>query len=76
VLVLAVSFPALAGLSPEQLRCEYLDNPLGIDTPQPRLSWVLESKERGQKQTAYQILVASQEALLRAHTGDCGTPGR
>ena len=74
-LVLAVSFSALAGLSPEQLRCEYLDNPLGIDTLQPRLSWVLESKQRGQKQTAYQILVASQEALLRADTGDLWDTG-
>jgi hypothetical protein len=43
-LLLALTLPALANLSPDRLRCEYLDNPLGIDTPQPRLSWVLESK--------------------------------
>ena len=55
-----------AGFTVGQMRCEYLDNPLGIDTPQPRLSWVLESRQRAQTQTAYQILVASSEALLKA----------
>ena len=34
------------------LRCEYLKNPLGIDIASPRLSWVLESEERGQKQAS------------------------
>ena len=66
---------AAADVTVEQLRCEYLDNPLGIDTPQPRLSWVLESKQRGQKQTAYQILVASTEALLKSDTGDLWDTG-
>src|SRR4051812_17732566 len=37
------------------LRCEYLVNPLGIDEKRPRLSWVIESEQRGQKQTAYQV---------------------
>ena len=66
---------AAAGVTIEQLRCEYLDNPLGIDTPQPRLSWALESNQRGQKQTAYQILVASKDALLKADTGDLWDTG-
>jgi alpha-L-rhamnosidase len=74
-LLLAVTLPALASLSPERLRCEYLDNPLGIDTTQPRLSWVLESTERGQKQTAYQILVASKEGLLKSDKGDLWDTG-
>jgi len=30
------SLPALANLSPNQLECEYLDNPLGIDNRQPQ----------------------------------------
>jgi alpha-L-rhamnosidase len=41
------------------LRCEYCENPLGIDVAQPRLSWVSESAHRGEVQTAYQVLVAS-----------------
>ncbi len=73
----ALGLPAVAaGLSPDRLRCEYLDNPLGIDTPQPRLSWVLQSRQRAQQQTAYQILAATSEALLQADTGDLWDTGK
>ena len=47
------------GLSPDRLRCEYLVNPLGIDAVGPRLSWIVQSGEREQVQTAYRVLVAS-----------------
>jgi alpha-L-rhamnosidase len=70
------SLPALANLSPAQLKCEYLDNPLGIDSSQPRLSWIVESKERDEKQTAYQILAASSEALLKSDKGDLWDSGK
>ncbi len=43
-------------LAPTTLRCEYKTNPMGIDTPAPRLSWVLTSPERGAVQIAYQIV--------------------
>jgi alpha-L-rhamnosidase len=64
-----------SGMQPEQLRCELLENPLGIDAAQPRLSWVLNTTERGQRQTAYEILAASNaEDLLpgRAELWDSG----
>jgi alpha-L-rhamnosidase len=57
-------------LEVSDLRCEYLENPIGIDILAPRLSWKLESDERGQKQTAYLVLVASSEAQLADNTGD------
>jgi alpha-L-rhamnosidase len=57
-------------------RCEYLENPLGIETARPRFSWLLESKVRGQKQTAYQILVASSEANLNKDKGDLWDTGK
>jgi alpha-L-rhamnosidase len=51
-------------LTVSNLTCEYRVNPLGIDVLQPRLSWQLESDQRGTRQTAYRILVAvSQDAL-------------
>ena len=46
------------------LRCEYLTNPLGIGTAEPRLSWILSSQGRDIKQQAYQILVATQKERL------------
>src|ERR1043165_5310096 len=66
---------AEARLTPTHLRCEYLVNPLGIDATQPRLSWIVESKERAQVQTAYQILVASSEAGLKKDRGDLWDSG-
>src|SRR5690554_467609 len=46
------------------LRTEYTNNPLGIDVTKPRLSWKMNSRGRGQTQTAYQIQVASSESEL------------
>ncbi|HEV8134808.1 MAG TPA: glycoside hydrolase family 78 protein [Pyrinomonadaceae bacterium] len=50
------------------LRVEYKTNPIGIDTPKPRLSWQLQSDRRNVLQSAYQIQVAAtQTDLLAAH---------
>jgi len=61
---------ALAGLEVKKLRCEYLENPMGLDIAKPRLSWVLKSTDQGQKQTAYRIIVASGKSKLESSTGD------
>ncbi|VGO13527.1 hypothetical protein PDESU_02084 [Pontiella desulfatans] len=63
-------------ITPVELRCEYLQNPLGIDAVQPRLSWQLESDTRGQKQTAYRILVASSAEKLKQGQGDLWDTGK
>lgn len=47
-----------------QLRCEYLENPEGIDARHPRLSWQLLSDRRGVTQTGYQVLVSSDSTAL------------
>ena len=65
-----------AAISVGNLRCEYLVNPLGIDTAQPRMSWVIESKQRAQVQSAYQVLVSTNEAQLKANHGDLWDSGR
>ncbi|OMD18398.1 family 78 glycoside hydrolase catalytic domain, partial [Paenibacillus odorifer] len=41
-----------------KLRCEYKENPLGIDVIRPRISWQLVSDDRDCMQSAYQIQVA------------------
>ncbi len=58
------------------LRCEYLKDPLGIDVVLPRLSWILESSVRGQKQTAYRIIVSSSEENLKRNRGDLWDSGK
>jgi alpha-L-rhamnosidase len=81
LLICLLSLPARAAtpatdLAPARLRCEYADNPLGIDVAQPRLYWTLESRERGQRQTAFQILAASSTAALARDSGDLWDSGK
>ena len=58
------------------LKCEMLTNPIGIDAKQPRLSWQLQSPQRGTMQTSYQILVASSEEKLAKNEGDLWDSGK
>jgi alpha-L-rhamnosidase len=64
------------GITIHDLRCEYRMNPLGIEAREPRLSWILESNERVEKQTAYHILVASSSERLDKNTGDLWDTGK
>ena len=52
-----------AGIKPAELTCEYLKDPKVIDTQNPRLSWIniADEGERGQNQTAWEIMVAETE---------------
>ena len=76
LLVLGGGGGAGSGAHVAALRCEYRVNPLGMDVSQPRLSWILESGRRGEKQTAYQVEVADSEAALRADRGDLWDSGK
>ncbi|NIJ54293.1 family 78 glycoside hydrolase catalytic domain [Dyadobacter arcticus] len=49
------------------LKCESQQNPLGIETQSPSLSWQLTSDARNESQTAYQIIVS--ETPEKQHTG-------
>ncbi|MBP7933380.1 MAG: family 78 glycoside hydrolase catalytic domain [Phycisphaerae bacterium] len=71
-----VNAAADAPLAVQRLRCEYLVNPLGIDVACPRLSWVPRSDQRGQRQTAYQVLAASSADELAADKGDLWDTGK
>jgi len=67
---------AESSVAVERLKCEYVVNPLGVDTPKPRLQWIMTSKQRGQMQTAYRILVATTEEKLAADEGDKWDSGK
>jgi alpha-L-rhamnosidase len=60
----------------DALRCESLENPLGLDVEKPRLTWLASSDRRGDKQTAYQIVVASTIDLLDKNQGDIWDSGK
>jgi hypothetical protein len=61
---------------PVRLLTEDLVNPLGIDRPDPRLSWWLDSKARGAQATAYEIQVASSLGKLQSGVADLWDSGR
>lgn len=63
-------------VSLEKLRCEYMENPKGTDISKPRLSWNLVSSQRGQKQTAYRVLVASSQEMLTKDKADLWDSGK
>ena len=59
-----------------ELRCEYLRSPLAIEEPKPRLTWIVESDRRDERQSAYHILVASSLEGLKANHGDLWDSGK
>lgn len=84
LLAVLVCLPAIAmgaDVGVQTLRCEYLENPQGIDITKPRLSWKLavrgqKSEVRGQRQTAYHVLVASSQKNVAADKGDLWDSGK
>ena len=64
------------GVEFSKLQCEYRENPINIDMAQPRFSWIMESEQRGQKQTAYQVLIASSKSKLSQDIGDLWNSGK
>ncbi len=59
----------------QNLRCEMLTNPEGIDARNPRLSWEIISDQRNIFQTAYQILVSSTLEELALDSGGLWNSG-
>ncbi|HWR99161.1 MAG TPA: family 78 glycoside hydrolase catalytic domain, partial [Prolixibacteraceae bacterium] len=57
------------------LRCEYLTDPIGIETPSPRLSWKMETGRNGALQSAYQVQVATSDTLLAKNLPDLWDSG-
>lgn len=72
LIILLINYFDLSGagsVNVADLRCEYLKDPLGIDTPEPRFSWITESNNRGYIQSAYEILVDKSESPFKTGGG-------
>ncbi|RZK19094.1 MAG: alpha-rhamnosidase [Pedobacter sp.] len=46
------------------LKCEHLISPIGIDNPNPRLSWMMKDERKGAVQQAYRIIVGTDSLNL------------
>lgn len=63
-------------LAVSQLTCEYKTDPIGIETLHPRFSWIIHSKGRDIKQTAYQIIVSESKELSKKKKGNIWDSGK
>ena len=61
ILMISVGCILQAATVIKHLRVEYMKNPVGIDMPNPRFSWQMESDVRGMKQTAYEIRLMGED---------------
>src|SRR5690348_1375776 len=57
-------------LSLENLQCEYLRDPLGIESQHPSLKWEILSSKQNVLQAAYRVLVADDSLLLQKEIGN------
>lgn len=58
--------------APFDLRVEYLTNPLGVDVQKPRFFWKNSHSERGQKQTAFELIVSTSPDASKADMWNSG----
>lgn len=72
----AESVPGKQRVSVGTLRTEHAVEPLGVDVPRPRLSWVLSGNGRGIRQSAYQVRVASSPQHLQRGKADVWDSGK
>ncbi|GAA4958341.1 family 78 glycoside hydrolase catalytic domain [Algibacter aquimarinus] len=69
-------FSSFSQIEPYDLKLEYLTNPDGVDVSKPRFFWKINSKESGQFQSAYQLMVATSEEKLAQNIGDAYDSGK
>lgn len=58
------------------LKCEFQENPLGIDREQPLLQWKIKDDRRGALQTGYQIIVSDSYDNIERGKGDVWDSGK
>jgi alpha-L-rhamnosidase len=68
---LSVAYPQTNLCTPENLRCEYLVRPLGVDVQSPRFSWLLNDKRYGAIQQAYRIIIGTDSLSVTQGKGNC-----
>ena len=61
---------------PEQLKCEHLVHPMGVDTNTPRLSWKIVSGKSDMRQAAYAVIVSESKENIDQGIGDVWQSGK
>ncbi|MFL5739514.1 MAG: family 78 glycoside hydrolase catalytic domain [Flavisolibacter sp.] len=75
--LIVLSFHAAAlPIRPYKLTCEYLKHPLGIETRQPRFSWLIDSSQRNLFQSAYELVIGTREKEVERSKGNMWQSGK
>ena len=76
-LIILTSIQQSSGqIKPVNLKTEYLENPIGIDTKFPRFSWQLSAEEDGILQRAFLIMVGTDSLSVKNNHGDSWDSGK
>ena len=76
IFVSAERLDAASPIQPERLTCEYLQNPLGIDSKTPRFNWTISSPGRNHLQSAYEIIVSNKLNEVQQLKGSLWSTGK
>jgi len=74
--LLSLVFSGMICAQPVNLKCEYLENPTGIDSQAPRLSWQINDDRQGAKQTSYRIIVGKDSLDVNNGNGSIWDTGK
>lgn len=61
---------------PYDLRTDHLENPTGLDNPNPRLMWMMDDIRPGARQTAFRVIVSSDSLDLLNGVGEIWDTGK
>lgn len=62
--------------SPAGLKTDHLENPIGIDNPNPRLAWRMDDSRQGARQSAYRIIVDTDSLEVAKGNGSVWDSGK
>lgn len=70
-----VDFQSFSQIQLINLKCEHLQNPIGLDEPRPRFTWQVQSEQPGYLQDAFQLVVGTDEEKVASGTGNVWESG-
>ena len=74
-LIFLINFQSYSQVTVKNLKCEYLENPVGLDETHPRFTWQMELHKPGNYQSAYQLVVGTIETDVASGRGDVWESG-
>jgi len=75
VLTACLSFQVSAQVKVTNLKCEHLQNPIGLDEPHPRFTWQIQSEQPGYLQEAFQLVLGTNEEEVASGDGNVWQSG-